>query len=152
MAHPRITIRERIAGALRMLLGRGDDALACSFCGRSAASGETIVAGPAVAICAPCAYVALDAVASRGDDPPHPSLSEISVMPLLEPVCLLPARRATLAADLADAAAGASCRLLGWSYACNSRIGDQMAVRLGHEDEVTGEQVSAQFIARFIRP
>lgn len=152
MARPLINIKERVAGARRMLLGRGDEAVACSFCGRSAASGETIVAGPGVAICATCAYLALDFVARRDDDPLPPPLSEISVMPLLEPACLLPARRATLAADLAEAAAGTPCRLLGWSYACNSRTGDQMAVRLGHGEEMTGEEVEARFIARFLRP
>lgn len=133
-----------------MLLGRGDDAVACSFCGRSAISGETIVAGPGVAICGTCAYLALDSIASRNDESAPPRLSEIGVMPLAAPTCLLPARRATLATDLAEAAASVPCQLLGWSYGCTSWTGDQMTVRLAHGTELTGEQVEARFTARFL--
>ncbi|WP_409455664.1 ClpX C4-type zinc finger protein [Paracoccus sp. (in: a-proteobacteria)] len=62
-----MSLRERVQAACRLLLGRGDNGVICSFCGRSRISGETIVAGPGVAICGSCSYLALDDVATQSD-------------------------------------------------------------------------------------
>ncbi len=125
-----ITIKDRIRSAFRILLARRDNAVACSFCGRNAALGETIVAGPGVSICGACAYFTLHIIAQEGVDPVDPNMREIGVMPIIEPLCLLPSRRATLAIDLADAAKSVDCRIKSWSYNCTSAAGDQLAVYL----------------------
>jgi len=145
-----MTVKERVQGAIRILLGRGDNAEICSFCGRSRVSGETIIAGPGVAICGTCAFLALDYVATRNDPVvPHP-MSEVGLTPILEPTCLLPSHRATLAADLAAAAASVPCHLVGWSYSCNSRTGDHLAVRVACSEDMDKEHVHEQFRAAFV--
>ena len=148
---PGLPLTDRLRGALRLLLGRGHDAVACSFCGRSRASGETIVAGPGVAICGTCAFTALDHVATRDTPPPDPPLVEIGLMPILEPTCLLPASRATLEADLARAAARIPCTLIGWSYSCSSRTGDQLSVRVACGEDVDRDMLHDRFRAAFLQ-
>lgn len=147
----RLSLSKRLQAALRILLGRGDNAVACSFCGRTRASGETIVAGPGVAICGTCAFTALDQVATRDAPPPQPPLVEVCLMPLLEPACLLPAGRATLAADLARAAGTIPCALSGWSYGCNSRTGDHLVVRVACGEGTDNAPLPDRFRAAFLQ-
>ncbi|WP_191084032.1 ClpX C4-type zinc finger protein [Roseococcus microcysteis] len=142
-----MTVKERVQGAIRILFGRKENVPTCSFCGRSRLSGETIVAGPGVAICESCAFMALDQVATQNDPAAPQGLIEIGLMPLYEAVCLLPAQRATLADDLAAAAARVPCHLLGWSYSCSSRTGDYLAVRVACTEDVDKDLVPERFHA-----
>lgn len=150
MSYYRISVRERLQAAVRVLFARGDNGTICSFCGRSPILGETIVAGPGVAICASCAYLALDFVAVRGDGAIPNGLFEVGLMPLLEPICLLPSGRMTLEADLTAAAQGVPCQLMGWSYNCNSRGGDYLSVRVACAEDIASEEVHRRFIDTFL--
>jgi len=145
-----MTVKERMQGAIRILLGRGDNAEVCSFCGRFRLSGETIIAGPGVAICGTCAFLALDYVGTRNEPAVALPLIEVGLMPILEPTCLLPSHRATLAADLAAAAASVPCHLVGWSYSCSSRTGDHLAVRVACTEDMDKELVHERFRAAFV--
>ncbi len=108
---------ERVRGALRLLKGRQDDAVICSFCGadRHAGAGN-IVGGPGVAICAECIDIAMgwktlaSARAAEG--------MELDTFPLFaDPGCLLPRTRAVLNDLIEDCATDLSSTLIGWSYA-----------------------------------
>jgi len=146
-----ITFSERVRSAFRILLARGDNAVACSFCGRNAALGEKIVAGPGVSICGACAYLTLHIIGQEGTTPVEPPMRDISIMPIIEPLCLLPSRRATLGADLEDAAESIDCLIISWSYNCTPATGDQLSVRLeckakSEEDEDLHERFKAAFL------
>lgn len=141
---------ERIRGAARMLFGRGDDAFACSFCGRGKHAGETIVCGPGVAICAGCAHLALHAVTSATDAQTRTGEKGVGVLVHDVPASLLPAYRATLEADLAAAAVCVQGRLLGWSYTCDHEAGDWIAVSLARsETAADDDDLEARFRVAF---
>lgn len=53
-------LKDRVSGAFRLLLRRGDDQMVCSFCGKDRWKVQSIVAGPGVAICGGCASIAYD--------------------------------------------------------------------------------------------
>jgi hypothetical protein len=146
-----MTLIQRVKGAARILFGRGDNATCCSFCGKAKLSGETIIAGPGVAICGSCAHLSLNMILLR-DDAPAPQGSVMTeVMPLAEPSCLLPSCRETLEADLAAAAHAVSAVLLGWSYTRSAGGSDYLSVRVGHAGSESGETISARFIAAFLQ-
>jgi hypothetical protein len=108
---------ERVRGALRLLKGRGDDAVVCSFCGEDRhANVGNIVSGPGVAICGACVDIAMNwkTLASAKPD----EGKELDSFPLFEhPASLLPESRATLNDLIEDCAAELSSSLIGWSYA-----------------------------------
>ena len=147
----KITLSERLAGAGRILFGRGDNATCCSFCGRARLVGETIVAGPGVAICGHCAHLSLNVILLADDAPATQGSAMTEVMPLADPCCLLPSRRETLEADLAAAARAVRGVLLGWSYTRSAGGRDYLSVRLGHDGTESGEAVSERFIAAFLQ-
>ncbi|MFD2441219.1 ClpX C4-type zinc finger protein [Paracoccus kondratievae] len=150
LSTPTLTLRERVQGACRLLFGRGDNALICSFCGRSRISGETVVAGPGVAICGSCSFLALDSIEGQTASSEIKDLTQTGVMPLLEPMCLLPALRERLAEDLSAAAASVHCDLVGWSYHCSSSTGDYLSVRLSRPKELPGDLLHEQFRTAFL--
>lgn len=146
----RVAPLERIRGAARMLFGRGDNAIACSFCGRGKHAGETIVYGPGVAICAGCAHFALHVVTAGTDAQARAVEQVIGVTVHDVPASLLPACRATLEADLVAAAACVQGRLLGWSYTCDHEAGDWIAVSLARsETAADGHDIDVRFRRAF---
>ncbi|MDW9620220.1 ClpX C4-type zinc finger protein [Sinorhizobium meliloti] len=112
------SISERLRAARRILFGRGDNAIVCSFCGEDRHSdARNIVTGPGVAVCGKCAQIASDwcALASlRPEDG-----NEIDTFPIFEhPASLIPSFRAHIAQELERCAGELSCRLIGWGYGC----------------------------------
>lgn len=142
--------QDRLRAARRILFGRGDDAVACSFCGRDRLQTTTIICGPGVAICGACAAMALEFAGEQGLAETPPGMAAVGLMLIEVPACLLPQRRATLAADLAAAAAPAQCRLLGWAYRCNIRAGDLLSVHVAIAPETSGEAVAARLSAAML--
>lgn len=147
------TLSERLRATRRILFGRGDDAVACSFCGRDRLGGSDIVAGPGVAICGSCAHVALEYISAQQAGAALPEgTSETGVIVMESPACLLPDFQATIAEDLTVAAASLSCAVRGWSYACGAEAGDHLSVRLARPAHVSAEDLTERFIAAFLLP
>lgn len=145
-------VKARLRGAGRILFGRLDDAEVCSFCARERHGGESIVAGPGVAICGACAHFALSSILWQSDASPPEGMAEFGAMVLDAPACLLRERRASIERDLLAAAERASCRVLGWSYACNPRDGDHLSVRLARGPEASAKEAAARFAAEYMGP
>lgn len=79
-------------------------------------------------------------------------MRDIGSMPIIEPLCLLPSRRATLGVDLEDAAESIDCRIISWSYNCMSAAGDQLSVRLECKAKSEGdEDLHERFKAAFLK-
>ncbi|APG93116.1 ClpX C4-type zinc finger protein [Sinorhizobium americanum] len=110
------SIPERLRAARRILFGRGDNAIVCSFCGEDRHGDvRNIVTGPGVAICGKCAQIAGEwcAVASLKPE----AGNEIDTFPIFEhPVSLLPSFRADIAEEMERCASALSCKLHGWGY------------------------------------
>ena len=146
-----ISFVERLLAARRILFGIGDNAACCSFCGRSKLSGETIVAGPGVAICGRCAHLSFNLIALQDDAAAPQSKVLTEVMLLAEPCCLLPSRRKTLEADLSAAAVAVPVTLQGWTYTRRAGGSDYLSVRVAHAGTESSDVVCTRFIAAFQR-
>lgn len=143
---------QRLRSARRILFGRATNATICSFCGEDRFQTQYIVAGPGVAICGSCAQGTLEVIAAQSGKPVPDGMRDFFVLVMVHPASLLPARRATLAADLSRAAEALDCELLGWSYSVGSKEdGDYLGVRLAirNEDEAS---LSDRFVAAFLLP
>lgn len=121
-----------LRGAGSTLLGRGDDAVACSFCGKDRhETGCDIVAGPGVAICEGCASLAAGYAHSQKLGPvPEGRVGDVVAM-FEFPATLLPSRRVSLNGDLVRCANELSCELVSWGYFCGEgRVGDGLSVHI----------------------
>ena len=124
--------RQLLRGAGVTLLGRGDDAVVCSFCGKDRhVTGCDIVAGPGVAICESCASLAVSYAHSQKLGP-VPEGRTGDVVAMFEfPATLLPPHRVSLDDDLASCAGELSCELISWGYFCGEgRVGDGLSVHI----------------------
>ncbi len=145
-----VSISQALRGALRLLLRRDEAAPVCSFCGQGSDTGRSIIAGPGVAICDQCAYASLSIAAGHGDGSIPPGLRAIDIMVFADPMCLLPAYRPSLAADIAQVAARVDCAVVGWSFNCGSQTGDYLAVRLACHEGASDAQICARFIGAYL--
>ncbi|WP_037456501.1 ClpX C4-type zinc finger protein [Sinorhizobium fredii] len=100
MSELRLSIAGRLRAARRILFGRGDNAIVCSFCGEDRHGGaRNIVTGPDVAICGKCAQTASDWCALASLKPQDGN--EIDTFPIFKlPASLLPSFRAHIAQEL----------------------------------------------------
>lgn len=147
------TVSERLRAARRMLFGRGDDAVACSFCGRDRLGGSDIVAGPRVAICGACAHTALEAIWAQSAQRSPPGTWALDVIVSIAPICLVPAARADLPAHLARTAGEFGCTVLGWSLTSGTREdGDYLYVRLARPDDETSPNLHESFLDAVLEP
>ena len=143
----------RLRGARRILFGRGDDAVICSFCGGDRLGGHDIVAGPDVAICGSCAHTAMDSIWTQSAPPPSAGKRALGVIVSVSPLCLLPAVRASLPGDLARIAAEFGCDVLGWSLTSGTREdGDYLFVQLARPDDETKPNLHAEFTEAVLAP
>ncbi len=124
--------RQLLRGAGTALLGRGDDAVVCSFCGKDRhETGCDIVAGPGVSICEACASLAVGYAHSlKLGAVPEGRTGDVVAM-FDHPATLLPPHRVSLNGDLARCASELSCELVSWGYFCGEgRVGDGLSVHI----------------------
>jgi ribosomal protein L37AE/L43A len=112
-------LKDRLRAAFRLLTKRGDDAVACSFCGSGRYERDRIIAGPGVAICWECARLAADSAYDSVVDPATVGTTRITIAPVLAPGEKLTAQqRSTLHETLGGQAAEHGCELRTWHYVC----------------------------------
>ncbi|MBP1878604.1 hypothetical protein G6L37_25110 [Agrobacterium rubi] len=112
-----LSIKDRLHAARRVLFGRSDNAVICSFCGKSRQDGVgNIVAGPRVAICASCARIALDwNLTSYFQDITGTTIDTFSIF-YQHQACLLSQHRSQIDEELQWCAGAFDAELMGWNY------------------------------------
>ncbi len=112
-----LSIKDRLLAARRVLFGQGDNAVICSFCGKSRQDGVgNIIAGPGVAICASCARIAMDW--DLTDNFPKITGTTIDTFSIFyqHQACLLPQHRRQIDDELHWCAGELNAELIGWNY------------------------------------
>lgn len=142
---------QRLRAIFRMLFGRGDDAVVCSFCGDDRHSERRIiVAGPGVAICSKCVQIASDWCFTGLVTPDEGK--EIDTFLMFEhPTSLLPDFRAQIAEAIERCASELSCTLVGWSYACGyGEFSDSISVFIERSKTTNPAVLRETFIQMFL--
>lgn len=144
-------IRTRIAGAWSLLTGRGDNAVACSFCGSNRNQVEYVIAGPgSAAICNRCVFLCNGILLERSGQPgfarhadgDHVRTTMLSLShdnPLLAPVerATLEQLLLVLVATLPDS------RLVGWQYAHAENRFDLLSIEVTAPADVAPTHLQA---------
>lgn len=113
----KVSFKARVQAARRVLFGQGDNAVICSFCGKSRQDGVgNIIAGPGVAICASCARIAMDW--DLTDNFPKITGTTIDTFSIFyqHQACLLPHHRRLIDDELQWCAGELNAELIGWNY------------------------------------
>lgn len=145
------SIRKRLKAAFRILFGKGDEGVCCSFCGKSRHATNWIVAGPGVAICGDCANIAVDVTYFHIAPPVKEGFKPFVVGPMVEQT-----RARNLAIYdhvrgwLDETAAGMSARVICWHARCgNSNVDDYISAAIAVETNVDTQAFDAEFKRRF---
>jgi hypothetical protein len=112
-----LSFKERFHAARRVLLGRGDNAVICSFCGKSRHDGVgNIIAGPGVAICASCAQTAVSwNLTTYFQDVSGTQIDTFQIF-YQHQACLLSENRRRIDDELNRCAEELNAELMGWTY------------------------------------
>lgn len=117
----KITLAERLKTARTVLLGRGDDALVCSFCGKNRHEVGYLVRGPGANICSWCTSIAHLFIVNA-ELTPAPDKAIETFLVIEEPAKLLPVFQASLGPVLSQCAHELHCKLMTWSYSDGGEV------------------------------
>ncbi|MES5099264.1 ClpX C4-type zinc finger protein [Agrobacterium sp. BA1120] len=125
-----LSIKDRLLAARRVLFGQGDNAVICSFCGKSRQDGVgNIIAGPGVAICASCSHIASHLNIIEDFSEVEGTLVHVLSIFFDHQACLLPERRSRMHAELLECASELDAKIVGWTYGwAENDFGDVLMV------------------------